>query len=57
MKDFSFFPQLIVGLIASIVGITVIPQLLAPYLPAVFVVICLFSIAWLAGRANKRSKR
>lgn len=57
MKDFSFFPQLMFAIISFIVGVVVIPQLLAPYLPAVLLVIAFAIISWLAARSKKRNRR
>lgn len=58
MKGFSFFPQLVFGLIAFVIAVNVIPQLLAPYLPAIFIIISLMvAAAFMSRRARNRSKR
>lgn len=54
MTDFAWFPRMIVGLIAAIIGINVLLTLLAPYGIAILLAGVLIIISMFYNRLQKR---
>lgn len=53
----NWFPQIIIGLIAVIVGMHVLMALMAPYMTAILVLLLLLVIARLAARSKRSDGR
>lgn len=50
-----WFPQVIIGLIAAIVGMHVLIALMTPYMTAILVLVLLLVIGWLMGKVKKHA--